>query len=229
MAKQARRGAGTRRGKSAAGKARKTGAGTARRSVSDRAIDAAMELAAERGWRDLSLAEIAEAAGLSIAELHAVYPSKQALLSGFVRRIDAVVLAGAEPDARAGSAKDRLFDVLMRRFDALKPYRKALGRILCDQGRDPLAALCGLCLYRRSLATMLEAADLAADGLRGRLRVKGLGLAYAGAFRTWLRDDSDDLAPTMAALDRQLGRLERAARICSRLPRRSTVFAENPI
>ncbi|MEQ9606413.1 MAG: hypothetical protein RLN99_01975, partial [Kiloniellaceae bacterium] len=47
-------------GKKAAGKAGAKAAGDPRRQV----IDAAFVLALEHGWRDLSLAEIAEAAGL---------------------------------------------------------------------------------------------------------------------------------------------------------------------
>src|SRR3546814_7365027 len=38
----------------------------------------------------------------------------------------------------------RLFDMLMRRLDALQPYKEALGIILQDQLRDPLGACCGL-------------------------------------------------------------------------------------
>lgn len=180
-----------------------------------RLIDAALALAAERGWRDVTLRDIGAAAGVGLAEAHAVFPSRQAVLNAFARRIDAEVLAGEEPGATEGGARDRLFDVLMRRFDALAPYRTGLANILADQARDPLAVACGLCLLRRSMACMLEAADLSAAGLRGALRIKGLSAAYLAALRVWLRDESEDHAATMAALDRSLGRLDRAAAACS--------------
>ncbi len=66
------------------------------------------------------------------------------------------------------------------------------------------------------MAAMLEAARLSAGGLRGLLRTKALGWAYLATLRVFLRDDSSDLAATMAALDRNLSRLDCLARGCSR-------------
>ena len=56
-------------------------------------IETALSLAAERGWRDLSLAEIAESAQVPLIKAYQVYPSKQAILQAFSRRVDAEVLA----------------------------------------------------------------------------------------------------------------------------------------
>ena len=185
--------------------------------IPDHVIDTALSLAAEQGWRDLSLLDIADAAKLPLSKVYPVYSSKQAILNAFVRRIDAQMLAAEEPESREGGARDRLFDVLMRRFDALGPHRAALGNIVFDQARDPLSAFCSLCQLRASLACMLEAAQLSAEGLRGAVRIKALGLAYLATLRVWLRDETPDRAVTMAALDRQLGCLERLARFCSRV------------
>ena len=187
------------------------------KSVSDRIIDAALALAADKPWRDIALAEVAEAAKLPLSEVYPVFSSKADILAGYGRRIDAAVLAGEEPDAREGSARDRLFDVLMRRFDALGPDKAAVRSILDELCRDPMVGLCGLCPFARSMAAMLEAADLSSEGLRGNLRVKGLGAIYIATLRVWLRDDSEDLARTMAALDRNLRRAEWLAQRCSRL------------
>ena len=172
-------------------------------------IETALRLAAERGWADLSLAEIAEAAGLPLSKVYPLYPSKQAILAAFSRQIDAAVLAEVEAeDDPEGSARDRLFDVLMFRFEALRPYREGLGNILLDQVRDPLGALAAFGGLRRSMALMLEAAGISAEGLKGIARVKGLAAIYLATMRVWLRDDSLDLAKTMAALDGQLRRFE---------------------
>lgn len=175
-------------------------------------IETALRLAAERGWRDLSLPEIAEAAGLPLVEAYRVHASKQAILQAFSRGIDVEVLADDSLpeswDPGETSARDRLFDVIMRRFDALQPYREGLGNILIDQPRDPLAALCGAGQLLRSMAAMLEAARIPSDGLKGALRVKGLAAIYLATLRVWLRDDSADMAKTMAALDGYLRRVE---------------------
>lgn len=190
--------------------------------IPDHIIDTALGLAAEGRWRDLSLAEIATAAKLPLSKVYPVFPSKQAILAAYERRVDAAVLAGAEPDAREGPARDRLFDVLMRRFDTLAPHKRAIGTIVWDTARDPLAGLRALPGFRRSMACMLEAAGLSAEGMLGAARIKALGAAYLATLRVWLRDDSPDSSHTMAALDRHLRCLDRLARCASRMRNRST-------
>jgi AcrR family transcriptional regulator len=176
--------------------------------IPDVVIDAAMRLAAEGRWRDLSLAEIAEAAKVPISKVAAIYRSRQAVFDAFVGRIDAAVLAESDPEDLEGSARDRLFDVLMRRFDALDPYKQAVATVAFDQARDPVTALASACRLRRSMALMLEAAGLASGGVRGVVRVKGLALIYLCTLRVWFRDESADKARTMAALDQHLRRAE---------------------
>jgi AcrR family transcriptional regulator len=80
--------------------------------------EALLRMVAAGGWRDLSYADIAKDAGLSLAAAYEAYPSKGAILTGIGRDIDARLFASLEDDPLDGSAKDRLFDLLMRRFDA---------------------------------------------------------------------------------------------------------------
>jgi AcrR family transcriptional regulator len=174
--------------------------------VDIRALDAALRLAATRRWSDIALADIAAEAGLSIGELLPHVASKNALLRLFERRIDAAVLA--MPVETDGSIKDRLFDLLMRRFDALGPHRDAVQGILDGLPRDPAAALCLLPSLLQSLRYTADAAGVKTTGPLGPLKIKALAAAYLGTLRIWLKDDSADAAKTMAALDKQLGRLE---------------------
>ena len=175
-------------------------------------IEVAFRLAAEQGWRDLSLAEIAAAAKLPLSQVYPIFPSKRAILAGFSRMIDGQVVSDDLPELDEGSARERLFDVMMHRFDALVPYKAAIGNLLQDYVRDPVAALGSLPQLCGSMALMLEAAGLSANGLRGAVRVRGLTAVYLVALRVWLRDDSPDQAKTMASLDASLGRVERLAR-----------------
>jgi AcrR family transcriptional regulator len=178
-------------------------------------IAAAFKMAAERGWQSIALADIAEAAGMSLAELHGLYPSKQAILAALSRDIDRQVVAEAANAGDEESARDRLFDVIMRRFDALSPHRDGVAAICRDIGRDPLAALCGADQLMRSMALMLETAGISSSGLLGLVRTKGLAAIYLATIRDWLRDDTADKAKTMAALD---GRLRRVEQIINALP-----------
>ena len=183
---------------------------------------AAMRVAAGIGWRRTRLADIAEEAGLSLAELHERFISKQAVLDGLIRHIDRVVLTGAQQsDDEDSSYRDRLFDVLMQRFDALNPYKDGIRAIVRDAGGGGVAEiLCGGCRLLRSMRWMLEAAGIGTTGWLGDLRVKGLAVVFAATVNVWLRDDTEDMAKTMAALDRNLKRAERFATMRSPFGRR---------
>ncbi|MBT7944333.1 MAG: TetR family transcriptional regulator, partial [Alphaproteobacteria bacterium] len=137
----------------------------------DRVIDAALELALARGWQPLSLAEIADGAGMTLSEMRAIFASKAAILNGLTRRTDERVLTEGKADG--SSPRDRLFDVLMRRFDVLEPHRDALRVIARDIVFDPLAALSQGPQLLCSMAWMLETAGLNSGGPVGAIRTKG--------------------------------------------------------
>ncbi|HYB10936.1 MAG TPA: hypothetical protein VEJ16_14810 [Alphaproteobacteria bacterium] len=157
--------------------------------------------------------DIAEASNLSLAELLGLYRSKEAILSAFVRRIDRKVLEGGASDGE--SPRDRMFDILMRRFEALNPHKKSIEAIVRDRSADPIGVLCGGLRLKRSMAWMLEAAGIQSSGLLGRARAKALALVYLAAMRVWFGDDSEDLSRTMAALDKRLRRAESLANFCA--------------
>ena len=185
----------------------------------DAIVRSTMALFAARGWFEVSLVDIATEAGVSLAELHPVFPSKTAILRGFATAIDRQVLAAAaEADA---SMRERLFEVFMRRFDALQPHRKALQRLAHDLPRDPAAAVAVACRGGRSLRAMAELAGVGTAGPLGMLRVKALMALQAWLMRTWLADDSKDMARTMKGLDQGLERLEMIARAVPSMRRRA--------
>ncbi len=179
----------------------------------DRVIDAVMQLVLVDGWARLTMGRVAQTSGLSLAELFALFPSKQTILSAFFRRIDTATANALDPDADPeASARDRLFEVVMARFDALLPYKEAVRMISRDMRCDPVGLVCTIAAFRRSLSWMLECAGLSSSGLRGAVRRKGLAAIYAYTFAVWLGDDSEDMAKTMAALDRRLAGAERMVR-----------------
>jgi AcrR family transcriptional regulator len=176
---------------------------------SDRIIDAAVARIAVEGWRRLSLAAIATEADLPVLRVYRCFSSKQAVLGGLFRRIDEAVLANlpaAEADERP---RDRLFDLLMRRFDALRPYKPAIEALRHELPGDPLTALGAGARMLRSMRWMLDGADISTGGCRGALAIRLTAAAYLSAMRVWQSDDSPDVARTMAALDARLRRIER--------------------
>lgn len=179
-------------------------------SAADTALDLFLGLIAERGFAAVTLRDVAEAANLGLAELYRIYPDKVALVAAFMARIDSAVLAGTanrrDPEE---TARDRLFDVMMRRYDALKPHRAALRALRQAGRRDPLLVLALGPALRRAMAVTLEAAALSSEGVRGALRQNGLLAIHHAVSRVFDRDETADLSKTMAALDNRLKMAER--------------------
>lgn len=171
-----------------------------------RILAAALALAAERPWREISLADIAEKADLSLVDLKASFDSKAEILVAFSGLVDDEMLRRAPKRASDQSTRDALFEVIMSRFDALGPYRVALKSI----AGSGFADIAHLRAVMNAQHWMLAAAGVNTDGPVGAARVAGLATVYASVFRTWLDDEDPGFARTMAALDRRLRRGESA-------------------
>ena len=173
-----------------------------------RVVDALMTQAAQNRWHDITLDEIAEGAGISLADLRDLFPSKGAMLGGFIRRIDRIVLEGRATDLADEPARDRVLDLMIRRFDALSPYRAALKSIHKAFSGDMLglAALNQQAL--NSWRYLLASAGIETEGPLGFVKLQGAILVFARVFPVFLEDEGADLPKTMAALDRELSRGE---------------------
>lgn len=199
----------------------------------DLIVDAAFRLAAERPWPDITLPAIAEGAGLSLADLAKHVSGKPDILDAFARRTDARLLDSLGSDPVEGDAHDRLFDIMLRRFELLAPYKAAIASIVKAPADGPVE---WLALIASSLVTqgwMLAAADIRLSGLRGDAARLGLAKIAADTMMIWLKDDDTGLARTMAALDRKLRdgealmkRLETPVALCSGFARVFRSFRE---
>jgi AcrR family transcriptional regulator len=191
-------------------------------------IAAAFRLAAEQGWPRVSVAAAARAAALPLDRARERFPGKFAVLLRFGRMADQAALKDSPGE---GPVRDRLFDLLMRRFDALQAHRSGILALLRVLPADPATALLLTCATRRSMRWMLEAAGANASGLRGELRVRGLMAVWLWTLRAWERDETADLSSTMAALDNALRRAESAAQWLGGGARRQTddVSAESTL
>lgn len=170
----------------------------------DRAVDALLELAAVRPWSEIGLGDIAERAGLSLKELRAGFASKGAILGAFSRRIDLSVLGGDAKELAGEPPRERVFDVLMSRFEALRPHRTALRSIRAGIAAEPLTVAALNAASVNSMQWMLAYAGLSTDGLLGAAKAQGLALLYARAMAVFLDDEDPALARTMKVLDEEL-------------------------
>lgn len=177
-------------------------------------LNAAFRLAAHDGWYAMTVSAVADEAGLPRASLYQYADTPLGLLRLLGRYADAQVLAEAVDGE--SSTRDNLFDVLMRRLDALHPFREGL-RGLCHLHPDALTSVAtgGGALYR-SMDRMLTAAgdsDLVSvtEKARRHLRILGLCAIWLRVFRVWLKDETPDASITMSALDHDLNNAEMLA------------------
>ena len=177
----------------------------------DKAVDALMALLAEHPFEDIGLAEAAGRAGLKLSQLRAEFGSTLAIVGAHIKDIDRAVLAGGGGDMAEEPARERLFDVLMRRLEVLAPYKEAVRSLLRSARRNPGLALALNAMAVRSQAWMLEAAGIGASGPKGALRAQGAALMFARVLSVWFDDDEPGLDRTMAALGRGLASAERWA------------------
>ena len=168
-------------------------------------VDAAFALGAEAGWRRVSPAAAARHAGLDLARARGLFPCTGAILKKFGRLADAAVLRHRAAD---GSVRDRLFDILLRRFDYLQTHRAGVAALLRVLPFCPPLALALAEMNLASMGWLLEGAGVEATGIRGALRKRGLLAVWLYGLRAWAEDESPDLTATMAAVDTALARAE---------------------
>jgi AcrR family transcriptional regulator len=205
--------------------------GSAPASTRDKIIEALLALLAQKSIEQIGFEEIAEEAGVSLADLRDAFSSPLAIVAAYLKDVDRAVLAADFSDMDEEPVRERLFDVLMRRLETMAPHREAIRSLVRSARRNaPLGfVLNGFAV--RSQKWMLTAAGIRASGPRGALRAQGLALLFSSVLSTWARDDDPGLARTMAALDRALARGQRFAgylddlffipsRLCQLRPRR---------
>jgi len=172
----------------------------------ERAINAFMDLLAEKPIEQIGFAEIAARADMTLSDLRNAFGSTIAILAAYMKNVDRAVLAADTAEFAEEPPRERLFDVLMRRLEVLGPHRAAIRSLSRSATCSPGLALALNALAVRSQQWMLTAADIGASGPKGMMRAQGLAMLFAGVLRTWLKDDDEGLARTMAALDRALAR-----------------------
>ena len=141
-----------------------------------------------------------------------VFGGRAGLLLAFGRLADAAALATDNP-SEDDDVHDRLLDVLMARIEFLQTHRPGVLALLEGVRFDPAAAALLAAASLGSMGKLLEAAGLGSTGARGGLRRKGLLAVWLWTVRAWRQDTSDDLATTMAALDRALRHAERLGKL----------------
>ena len=173
--------------------------------------DEAWQQLGSRPLADLTVAEIAAHADVDLALAVAVAGDPQQLVLGKMAALDdqALLESFADiEDAGAVPIRDKIFEVLMHRFEVYAHYRVQIKALNGAALRRPdLALALGLELQSVTRRMLAMAGDRC-DGWRGIIRIKGVAGVVMFVARVWMKDDSPDLAPTMKELDQRLQQAE---------------------
>lgn len=165
-------------------------------------LETALQLAGERSWQEITLIDIAEAAGASLSELYATV-GKPALAKQLEPWADLAM--SAEGCDSEDSPRERLFDVIMRRFEKFETERAGVLSLM--KWRDGSPKLRAELLRARTQSANWALACAGLDTL-GPLETRATALGVAWVIgqteRAWRQDDGSDFARTMATLDAEL-------------------------
>ena len=195
--------------------------------LTDAVLDAALHMAANGLWETVTPASLAPEAGYGVGEIAAVYPTRSHIVRGLVTRTTHQVLAQVKKVDPEDTAKDRLFELLMARFDHLNAHREGIKAILKESRKDPVVLACHGKAVNGAMTATLAAAGISVDGLEGMAKSRGLLAVYLSGLRAWMKDETGDMAPTMAALDKALTRADRVAQRIFMRDRRAKVEPED--
>lgn len=171
-------------------------------------IDAALSLAGKHGWDGLALADIAKKAKVPLAKVEAQFGDGWDVLAAALKGLEKDTSA-AVGDYLGDNWRDNLMEILMMRFELAQPHREAYAAIGPSALRHPQVVRRFAKNFYETLDRMLQEAGLHKKKCQP-LFVAGFGAVYISLVDTWLRDVSEDLSKTMAAIDKRMTLFEQA-------------------
>ena len=173
-------------------------------------VEKAFQIVQKKGWEKFSLQDLSKEK-IKESEINSYFKNKNEIIDKFSFMIDSLVESKVNlNDFKISSKKDNLFELIMLRLDEMRPYKDPLTKIVDAAKQNP-------CLLSRISNNVLNSMDFYLELTSSYnetpvdfLKKNTLFFIYSFTFKTWLMDDSDDLASTRAELDRLLSISENA-------------------
>ncbi len=163
------------------------------------------------GWDKFSILDLLKKEKITKKEVNSFFKNKSDVIDKFSIMIDSVVESKINiDDFRISSKKDNLFELIMIRLEEMKIYKKSLKKIIESAKKNPILLSRISNNVMNTMDFYLELTSCYNDTPIDFLKKNTLFFIYSFAFRTWLKDETDDLASTMAELDRLLTMSEMA-------------------
>lgn len=169
---------------------------------------AAMDVAGRDGWEAASPAAIAAETGISVSDVTALYGDIWEILADVLDDIEDRTEATVR-DYLTDSWRDNLHEILMTRFDFAQEYRVALKSLPVFAARHPRHSRKFVRRLYDTLHRMLLLSRIDDDRVTPPA-IGAFSLVYLSLVERWSKDDTADMSPTMAAIDKRLGWFEKA-------------------
>ncbi len=174
----------------------------------DEIVKALLCVMKDHNWADITLIDVANAANLPLQDVCLYFEVKEDILSSYGRQLDRQIADNIGQIREDETCRDRLFDILMERYELLNENRAAVISLFNAIKYDPSQVLTALPHLNASIKHMVELSGMESKGARGALRIAGVAAIYLHGIYNFVHDNGDEMAKVMAGLDRDLARAE---------------------
>lgn len=165
------------------------------------------KLARKKPQNEIDIAMIAKDSGVSVEEITTLYSAREDIVWDIIARLDADALS-TDDFSSDESTHDKLFDLLMKRFESLQEHKEVLRNLTSPFKGTELSSLYVNTAIVRSMGWILETAGVSTSGLDGEARKRALAWVFGTALDVFLSEDDAGLPKTMMSLDRGLSKTE---------------------
>ena len=172
-------------------------------SQSRKIQDSHIALGEKKSVRQIDSVMISEQSGVAIGEITSIYDSVEDI---FWDVVSGHKDGSLERDDGDDSVHDKLFDLLMRRFEALHAVKQSLQNLSRDFDEKDFQALFVKEKVVRNMGWVLASAGVSTSGLEGEARKRALAWVFGKSFDKFIKEEDRGLPKTMMTLDRTLTR-----------------------
>lgn len=162
-------------------------------------------LTLEKGWKAVSIEEVATALDISLADLTFILPSKEQAFHVWAELTENELLEHLPAESIASyPEKERVMEILLTKVELMTPFKSFLTYLRSNFLAQTEMSLPFALAEMSSLDRILDHYDFKGATLINEMKRKGLFGIYLLTLDTWLQDDTEDLGPTLAKLDKLL-------------------------
>ena len=186
-----------------------------KKSLADRILDTALQLADVSSWEAVHLYDVATELDITLEQLAQCYAQKDDLVEAWYDRADRAMLARAEEaEFLQLDMPQRLHALIMQWLDSLALHKRVSRDMLCyklEPGHIHLQLL-GILRISRTVQWLREAARQESNNLQRIIDEIGLTSIYLMTFVYWIGDVSPNQEKTRRFLEKKLQRAEQLQR-----------------